>query len=53
MHTIQTMLREEGLRGFTKGTFPRVLSTMPSSAISWSIYETIKRHLSSQPDLLH
>jgi hypothetical protein len=39
------MVKEEGARGFVKGVFPRVLSTVPSSAVSWSIYETIKRHL--------
>lgn len=42
------MIKEEGAKGFAKGVLPRVLSTVPSSAISWSIYETIKRHLTQK-----
>jgi solute carrier family 25 iron transporter 28/37 len=37
------LLRQrEGLNGFFKGVRPRILSTMPSTAISWSAYEACK-----------
>lgn len=37
------LLRErEGLRGFFKGVRPRVVTTMPSTAICWSAYEACK-----------
>ncbi|KAI9032129.1 mitochondrial carrier [Hyaloraphidium curvatum] len=29
----------DGLKGFTRGMRPRILSHMPSTAVSWSIYE--------------
>jgi hypothetical protein len=41
----KTIFKEEGLRGFTKGVFPRILAQAPSSAISWASYEMIKRLL--------
>lgn len=34
--------RREGLRGFFKGVRPRVVTTMPSTAICWSAYEASK-----------
>ena len=43
--TIKSILQEEGLRGFTKGAIPRIMSQAPSAAISWSTYEIIKRYL--------
>jgi hypothetical protein len=37
------LLRQrEGFRGFFKGVRPRVLTTMPSTAICWSAYEASK-----------
>ena len=45
MHTIRTILTEEGIKGFRKGVLPRIISTAPSSAVSWSVYEIIKRSL--------
>ncbi|KAG2230220.1 hypothetical protein INT48_002090 [Thamnidium elegans] len=36
-----------GLRGFFRGFRPRVLTNMPSTAISWSVYEYFKWFLSS------
>ena len=36
------LLRKEGPRGFFKGVGPRVLTTMPSTAICWSAYEASK-----------
>jgi hypothetical protein len=53
MQTIHLITKEEGLKGFSKGVFPRILSTMPASAISWSIYETIKRKLENNHSILY
>jgi len=36
------LFRREGTRGFFKGVGPRVLTTMPSTAICWSAYEASK-----------
>ncbi|RYP49018.1 hypothetical protein DL768_005209 [Monosporascus sp. mg162] len=38
------MYRREGLRGFFKGVGPRVVTTMPSTAICWSAYEASKAY---------
>jgi hypothetical protein len=36
------LYRREGLLGFFKGVRPRVVTTMPSTAICWSAYEASK-----------
>jgi len=36
---------EEGFKGFYKGVLPKIFSTVPSSAISWSTYEILKKLL--------
>jgi hypothetical protein len=36
------LLQREGFRGFFKGMRPRVVTTMPSTAICWSAYEFSK-----------
>jgi len=36
------LYRREGMRGFFKGVRPRVVTTMPSTAICWSAYEASK-----------
>ncbi|KAK6952677.1 hypothetical protein Daesc_004968 [Daldinia eschscholtzii] len=36
------MYQREGMRGFFKGVRPRVVTTMPSTAICWSAYEASK-----------
>jgi len=36
------LYRRAGIRGFFKGIRPRVLTTMPSTAICWSAYEASK-----------
>lgn len=36
------LYRREGFRGFFKGVKPRVVTTMPSTAICWSAYEASK-----------
>ncbi|KFA72382.1 hypothetical protein S40288_05606 [Stachybotrys chartarum IBT 40288] len=38
------LYQREGLRGFFKGLRPRVLTTMPSTAICWSAYEFSKSY---------
>lgn len=38
----QLLYRREGMRGFFKGVRPRVITTMPSTAICWSAYEFCK-----------
>jgi hypothetical protein len=43
--TIKIIINEEGFRGFFKGTIPKIISTVPSSAISWSVYEILKKYL--------
>ena len=37
--------RQEGMRGFMRGGSARVLYYMPSAAICWTTYETVKRML--------
>ena len=48
-----TIYKEEGMRGFTKGVFPRILAQAPSSAISWASYEMIKKFLVNHKILEH
>lgn len=42
MQGAQLLYRREGFRGFFKGVRPRVVTTMPSTAICWSGYEACK-----------
>ncbi len=51
LSTFTMIFKEEGLRGFFKGGLPRVLSQAPSSAISWSAYEMLKKMLNSKREL--
>lgn len=39
--------KRHGIRGFFRGFRPRVLTNMPSTAISWSVYEYFKWFLAS------
>ncbi|KAI9221619.1 mitochondrial carrier [Blastocladiella britannica] len=39
---IRVVFRREGLRGFSKGWAPRVLSHMPATAVCWTTYEFFK-----------
>ncbi|KAM3862965.1 mitoferrin-2 [Diretmus argenteus] len=41
-HAFQTVYRLGGLQGFFKGVQARVIYQMPSTAISWSVYEFFK-----------
>ncbi|KAI0542428.1 mitochondrial RNA-splicing protein MRS3 [Xylaria digitata] len=38
------LYQREGMRGFFKGVRPRVVTTMPSTAICWSAYEASKAY---------
>jgi solute carrier family 25 iron transporter 28/37 len=43
------LLRQrEGFRGFFKGIRPRILTTMPSTAICWTAYEACKAYFIQQ-----
>lgn len=42
MQSARLLHRREGFRGFFKGVRPRVVTTMPSTAICWSAYEACK-----------
>ncbi|KAI8366812.1 mitochondrial carrier domain-containing protein [Radiomyces spectabilis] len=45
-----SIIRERyGLRGFFRGFRPRVLTHMPSAAISWSVYEYFKWFMDARP----
>lgn len=41
--------REEGLKGFTRGATARVMYFMPSAAIVWTTYETMKQVFGFDP----
>jgi len=45
----KVICREEGLRGFTRGASARVFYFMPSAAIVWTTYETLKRYVGFDP----
>jgi solute carrier family 25 (mitochondrial iron transporter), member 28/37 len=51
MQGARLLKSREGLRGFFKGVKPRVVTTMPSTAICWSAYEACKSV--SSPFLFH
>lgn len=42
MEGARLLFRREGYAGFFKGVKPRVVTTMPSTAICWSAYEACK-----------
>lgn len=48
LSTMKTILKEEGARGFVKGIFPRIMAQAPSSAISWTAYEMMKKFLNTK-----
>jgi len=43
LDTTKAIFREEGMRGFYKGMWPRMITLAPASAISWTAYETLKK----------
>lgn len=46
----QLLFQREGFRGFFKGMRPRVVTTMPSTAICWSAYEFSKSYFIKRND---
>ncbi|RDA83329.1 hypothetical protein CP532_5214 [Ophiocordyceps camponoti-leonardi (nom. inval.)] len=44
------LYHKEGLRGFFKGVRPRVVTTMPSTAICWTAYEFSKSYFIARND---
>ena len=48
IQTIRLILAEEGLRGFAKGMLPRMLHQAPTAAITWTVYEAMKKVLNAQ-----
>ncbi|KAL2877531.1 Fe(2+) transporter [Colletotrichum sp. CLE4] len=44
------LYEREGFRGFFKGVRPRVVTTMPSTAICWSAYEACKAYFIKKND---
>eukprot|EP01016_Furgasonia_blochmanni_P019624 TRINITY_DN2193_c0_g2_i1.p1 TRINITY_DN2193_c0_g2~~TRINITY_DN2193_c0_g2_i1.p1 ORF type:complete len:394 (+),score=18.81 TRINITY_DN2193_c0_g2_i1:161-1342(+) len=47
LHAVETIYKEEGMKGFTKGVGPRIFSQAPSAAISWATYESVKNFLNA------
>lgn len=47
MEAVHIIKERYGYRGFFRGFKPRVLTNMPSAAISWSVYEYFKWFISS------
>ncbi|GAA5814108.1 hypothetical protein MFLAVUS_007598 [Mucor flavus] len=47
MDAVNIIKERYGVRGFFRGFKPRVLTVMPSAAISWSVYEYFKWFISS------
>ncbi|XP_030235084.1 mitoferrin-2 [Gadus morhua] len=47
-HAFRTVYRLGGLRGFFRGSQARVIYQMPSTAISWSVYEFFKYGLTKR-----
>lgn len=45
--TVVTMLREEGISAFWRGTLPRMVFAAPSAAMCWGTYEAVKSALAS------
>ena len=45
LQVVRSIWRSEGVRGFMRGASARVLYFMPSAAICWTTYETVKRVL--------
>lgn len=50
MDAVNIIKERYGARGFFRGFKPRVLTVMPSAAISWSVYEYFKWFISSNND---
>ena len=49
---VRVMLREEGVKGLYKGMIPCFLKVVPSMAISFTVYETLRKYLNFDPSAL-
>lgn len=43
--TLGLLVREEGVRSLFMGVSTRIMQQAPSAALSWTVYETVKRML--------
>lgn len=48
-HAVRVIAAEEGLRGFAKGLWARVLWIMPGTAITFSTFEFLKQYFDLKP----
>lgn len=46
-HAIRRILAEEGLKGLYKGTLPSIVKAAPNAAITFYVYESTVRWLTS------
>lgn len=44
-HSFQLILRYEGFRGLYKGIFPNLLRVVPSSSLTFLVYESVMKYL--------
>lgn len=47
-HVLYSIWKRDGIRGWFRGTAPSLLKAAPNSAITFAVYETAKRLLSSE-----
>ncbi|KAI6245901.1 hypothetical protein HI914_06124 [Erysiphe necator] len=52
MNGAKLLYQKSGYRGFFKGVKPRVVATMPSTAICWSAYEACKAYFIRKNDVI-
>lgn len=45
---VQTIFRDEGIRGFYRGIMPTLLRTVPAAVLTLSSYEKVKEHLTDR-----
>merc|ERR1711953_1490794 len=50
---ITSTFEKDGIRGFFRGTLPRICLASPAAAVSWGTYETIRLGLQSYGDSHH
>lgn len=50
VQSLRCVLRREGIRGLYKGMVPNVLRTLPSSAVTFMVYESTKSFLSPKEE---
>lgn len=50
VHGLQTIAREEGVKGLYKGLLPNIIRDIPFSALAFSFYSQYQKALSDSPD---